>query len=100
MAGKGEVVMTKSIYMYLTNKPYSFKADNGTTYTGEHHYVAEIFPPDDQGFIEEPRIRKCKTEQGVFKANAGDRVLLDLTTERDRKTGADVPKWINIRLAK
>ena len=92
--------MTKSIYMYLTNKPYSFKAENGTVYTGEHHFVAEIFLPDDQGFIEEPRIRKCKTELNAFKAKAGDRVLLDLTTERDRKTGADVPKWVNIRLAK
>lgn len=89
-----------SKYIYLTSKVYSFTSEQNKTYTGENHYVAEIYAPDSEGFMPEPRLRKCRTDVGAFKAVAGEEVLLDVTTEFDRKNGVDVPKWVNIRHAK
>lgn len=89
-----------SKYVYLTSKIYEFTSDQGKTYTGENHFVAELFNANENGFMPDPRIIKVREDVGVFKATAGDVVLIDKIVEYDSKAGADVVKLKNIRLAK
>ena len=90
-----------SKYIYLTSKAYEFTPEGSKmTYTGENHYVAEVYEPDKDGFMPEPRIRKCKMPKDAFKAKLGDIVQLTLDTEFDRKNGIDVPVWKDIRHVK
>lgn len=93
--------MTRNIFIYLSKSGYEFTNEvNGRTYTGDTHYAAEVFPPDENGRVAAPKIRKCSTSKGAFSAKLGDKVELDLTLVEDRKTGKEEPKYINIRLAK
>ena len=87
-----------SKFIYLTSKAYEFTPEGSkVTYTGENHYVAEVYEPDKDGFMPEPRIRKVKEQKDAFKAKLGDLVLLTLDTEVDRKSGEERPVWKNIR---
>ena len=92
--------MAKSNYFYLCKNMYEFTAENGKTYTGDTHYVAEVFEAGEDGRVETPKVRKCSAAKDVFVAKLGDKVLLDLTLVQDHKTGKEEPKFVNIRAAK
>ena len=89
-----------SKYFYLTSKVYEFTPEGSkVTYKGENHFVAEVFAPNEDGFMPDPRIIKVRSDVGTFKATAGAPVLLDKVVEYDSRQGVDIVKLKNIRLA-